>query len=431
MISKLSKILERWPKVYRIAIRLYGLRAFDPSRLNYRSGCQCYPNTEISNTYELIFDAQCLQGLTRQRGIGTYSLSLIGAICDLEPAKKFAAYVTTIAKCREIEIAKRELAALNCPNLDVIVIDPFRNGSVRSLNFVQEEIRSLLSGKAPKAILNLSNFEKPKNAIPTPILLESKSVGILYDLIPIQFSKDFLISNAQKSTYCWQLKKLKDCELLLSISQRSMAKWKELVDSDSKVRVIYGAGRKHAQPNLTEFFKRAGILCVSAEQSHKNLNRLLEAYSLLETEIQDSNPLTIVGIRSIGMRKRLKANANQLGIRLELPDYLLVDQLIHMYKTKRLLVVPSLEEGLALPILEAWTLGLPVVGSSNTAVEDILQDRSLLFDPYSVDSIKDTISNILSQDSIWQGVVAEIPKRIEKFSWSQTARLALNSVEEI
>jgi len=379
----------------------------------------------------LIFDAQCLQGLTRQRGIGTYSLSLIVAICELEPNKKFAAYLTTIAKCHEIEIAKRELDALNCPNLDVVVIDPFRNQSVRTLDFVQREIGSLLSKGTPKAIINMSNFEKPMNAIPTPKLLKSKSVGILYDLIPMQFPHEFLISNAQKSTYFWQIKNLKDSELLLSISQRSMTNWKELVDSDSKVRVIYGAGRTNTQPDPIEDFQRSGILCVGAEQSHKNLNRLMEAYSLLEIEIQDSNPLTIIGIRSKGMRKRLKVKANQLRITLELPNYLPVDQLIHIYKSKRLLVVPSLEEGLSLPILEAWSLGLPVVGSSNTAIEEILQDKSLLFDPYSVNSIKETISNIITQDSFWQRAVAEIPEKIEKFSWSQTANLTLKAIEEI
>ena len=170
---------------------------------------------------------------------------------------------------------------------------------------------------------------------------------------------------------------------------------------------------------------------MGAEQSHKILNRLIEAYSLLEIEIQDSNPLTIIGIRSQGIRKRLKAHAYQLGITLELPNYLSVDQLIHIYKSKRLLVVPSLEEGLSLPILEAWSLGLPVVGSLNTAVEEILQDKSLLFDPYSVKSIKETISNILTQDSFWQRAVAEIPEKIEKFSWSQTANLTLNAIEEI
>ncbi len=431
MISKLAKILETYPKFYRIAIRIYGLRAFHPARLHYRIGCRCNSTTEIRGKYELIFDAQCLQGLTRQRGIGTYSLSLIGAICELEPNKKFAAYLTTIAKCHEIEIAKRELDALNCPNLDVIVIDPFRNQSVRTLDFVQREIGSLLSKGTPKAIINMSNFEKPRNAIPTPKLLMSKSVGILYDLIPMQFAKEFLISNAQKSTYFWQLENLKGSELLLSISQRSMTNWIELVDSDSKVRVVYGAGRKNTQSDSTGFFQRTGILCVGAEQSHKNLYRLIEAYSLLETRIQDSNPLTIIGIRSKGMRKRLRAKANQLGITLELPDYLPVDQLIQIYKSKRLLVVPSLEEGLSLPILEAWYLGLPVVGSANTAVEEILQDRSLLFDPYSVASIEETISNILSQDSFWLRAVAEIPEKIEKFSWSKTAKLTLKAIEEI
>ena len=431
MISKLAKILERYPRFYRIAIRIYGLRAFHPASLYYRIGCRSSATTEISGKYELIFDAQCLQGLTRQRGIGTYSLSLIGAICELEPNKKFAAYLTTIAKCHEIEIAKKELDALNCPNLDVVVIDPFRNQSVRTMDFVQREIASLLSNTTPKAIINMSNFEKPMNAIPTPKLLKSKSVGILYDLIPMQFPHEFLISNAQKSTYFWQIKNLKDSELLLSISQRSMTNWKELVDSDSKVRVIYGAGRTNSQPDPIEDFQRTGILCVGAEQSHKNLNRLMEAYSLLEIGIQDSNPLTIIGIRSKGMRKRLKVKANQLKITLELPNYLPVDELIHIYKSKRLLVVPSLEEGLSLPILEAWSLGLPVVGSSNTAVEEILQDSSLLFDPYSVKSMKETISNILTQHSFWQRAVAEIPEKMEKFSWSQSANLTLKAIEEI
>ncbi len=431
MISRLSKILEGYPRIYRLAIWLYGLNTFHPTRLNYRIGCRCYPIAEISDKYELIFDAQCLQGLTRQRGIGTYSLSLIGAICELEPNKKFAAYLTTIAKCHEIEIAKRELEALNCPNLDVVVINPFRNQSVRSFDFVQREIGSLISKGSPKAILNMSNFEKPKNAIPTPKLLGSKSVGILYDLIPMQFAKEFLISNTQKSTYFWQLKNLRDSDMLLSISQRSMLKWTELIDPNSKIRVIYGAGRKKSQLDSTEDYQRTGILCVGAEQSHKNLNSLIEAYSLLETGIRESNPLTIIGIRSQGMRKRLKAKANQIGIKLELPDYLSVDQLIRIYKSKLLLVVPSLEEGLSLPILEAWSLGLPVVGSKSTAVEEILQNNSLLFDPYSVDSMKETISNILSQDTFWQREVAEIPERLENFSWSQTARLTVAAIEEV
>ena len=46
--------------------------------------------------FEVIFDAQCLQTFTRQRGIGKYSLSLIEAICKVEPEKKFAAFLTNI-----------------------------------------------------------------------------------------------------------------------------------------------------------------------------------------------------------------------------------------------------------------------------------------------------------------------------------------------
>jgi hypothetical protein len=430
MISKLAKILERYPRFYQIAIRIYGLRAFHPARLHYRIGCLCNSTTEISGKYELIFDAQCLQGLTRQRGIGTYSLSLIDSICSLEPNKKFAAYLTTIAKCTDIEIAKKELESLNCTNLDVIVIDPFKDAFTRSLDFLQQEIALILSKANPLAIVNLSNFEKPKNAIPTPMLPQCKRIGVLYDLIPMQFSGDFLVSNAQKSTYSWQIEQLNNSDLLLSISESSMTKWRELVNAESKVKVIHGGGRKNSEPNQKDFMQRFGILCVSAEQSHKNLTRLLEAYSLLDAQIQKLEPLTIVGIRSVGTRKRLKAQANKLRIQLQLPEYLSVEQLTNLYKTKRLLVIPSLEEGLSLPILEAWSQGLPAVASSNTAMEEILVDSYLLFNPYSVDSIKETMSRILSQNSLWQKAVEEIPAKISRFSWNQTAKLALDAIKE-
>jgi glycosyltransferase involved in cell wall biosynthesis len=209
-----------------------------------------------------------------------------------------------------------------------------------------------------------------------------------------------------------------------------MTKWRELVNADTKIEVIYGGGRKNSEPIQKDFINRFGILCVSAEQSHKNLKRLLEAYSLLDTQIQKLNSLTIVGIRSVGTRKRLKVQANKIRIQLQLPEYLSVEQLTHLYRTQRLLVMPSLEEGLSLPILEAWSQGLPAVASSNTAMEELLVNSDLLFNPYSVDSIKETMSRILSQDSLWQGAVEEIPARISKFSWNQTANLALDAIKE-
>ena len=50
--------------------------------------------------YWLIFDAQCLQTQTIQRGIGRYTLEFIEAICLEMQTKNFAAILTTIAQAK-------------------------------------------------------------------------------------------------------------------------------------------------------------------------------------------------------------------------------------------------------------------------------------------------------------------------------------------
>ena len=43
---------------------------------------------------------------------------------------------------------------------------------------------------------------------------------------------------------------------------------------------------------------------------------------------------------------------------------------------------PSFEEGFGLPVLEAMSVGAPVVTSAGTATEDVAGDAALLVDPH-------------------------------------------------
>lgn len=428
----ISNWLERFPHLWRFLFRVYGINSFNQKNLIYRKRTSLLADeSPVPSKFEVIFDAQCLQTLTRQRGIGKYSLSLIEAICKVEPEKKFAAFLTNITSRTELEIAKNLLESLKCSNLTVLVLDPFEDSNKITFQQSQEFLRTSLKTYMPNGVISLSNFEKPETSIPLPHSSAFHTSAILYDLIPLQFANQLLISKRQKSTYRWLLSNLQNFDYLLSISNTTQRVWRDLVSNSTQISVIGGAGYALELRETLTFGDRNGVLCVGSEQEHKNLEGLILAYSMLPLHLRSTQKLTIVGIRSSGARKKLTKIAKRLKCHVVLPQYLTEDELRYLYYSNRILVMPSLSEGLSLPILEAWANGLPAIGSSGTVAEELIQEKSLLFDPADPNSITRTIEVFLTDQTEWEGALLHSQKVAKNYSWELSAQLALKVISEM
>jgi len=432
VLAEVSDLLKRFPTLWRIMIRIYGVRRFNPERAKYRKqfDFERYRKTK-NQTLGVIFDAQCLQTATMKRGIGRYSISLIAAICAEQPEKKFGAFLTTLTTRDELNHAIEALESLNCSNLEILVYDPFKQSKRISFVKAQKALESFLLSFNPDVVISLSGFEKLGEIIPVSKSNSFDWLVILYDLIPLQFNRDLLVSNFHRSSYHWNLANISKSDCLLSISHESKASWKHLVSRDSKIKVISGAGYRFSTPICSRSNNvRSGILCVGAELRHKNIAKLVEAYSLLDPRVRELHKLTILGINSRGARGKLARFSKSLKISINLPGYLANEELEKLYVSNKLLVVPSLVEGLSMPILEAWRFGLPAVGSSSTVAQELILDSKLLFDPNDVTSIVATIQNVLTNENIWQQAEESISKRVIQYTWQNTAKLVLQAVSE-
>lgn len=156
------------------------------------------------------------------------------------------------------------------------------------------------------------------------------------------------------------------------------------------------------------------IMYVGNLKPHKNLPRLLEAYSKMNG--REDTCLVLVGkaFDSEDLTPQIKA----LGIEDSvIKTGIIVDnELVNFYNLADLFVFPSLYEGFGIPPLEAMACGTPVVCSNNSSLPEVVGDAAYMFDPYDEKQIRDAMEKVLGDDSLAQSLVERGYKRVKLFT---------------
>jgi alpha-1,3-rhamnosyl/mannosyltransferase len=93
------------------------------------------------------------------------------------------------------------------------------------------------------------------------------------------------------------------------------------------------------------------------------------------------------------------------------------------------LVQPSFEEGFGIPVLEAMSIGVPVVAASRGALPEVLGDAGILVDPEDPDALASAIARMLEDDSFAAACSARGLHRARSFNWNRTAELTFESYQ--
>ena len=135
------------------------------------------------------------------------------------------------------------------------------------------------------------------------------------------------------------------------------------------------------------------MLCVAQKREHKNLANLIRAVAGLEDDVE----LVLVG-SATPHEAELRALAVELGVadRIRFPGWLSDAQLEGLYRLATVFVLPSLEEGFGLPLLEAMRRGVPVACSNVSSLPEVVGNAAALFDPLDVDDMRAVIGGVLA-----------------------------------
>ena len=92
-----------------------------------------------------------------------------------------------------------------------------------------------------------------------------------------------------------------------------------------------------------------------------------------------------------------------------------------LYAGACMLVQPSLDEGFGLPVLEAMTVGVPVVAADAGALPEVGGDAVLLASPTDSNAIAAAIERLLDDDALRGDCIARGLRRSGNYSWARTA----------
>lgn len=271
-------------------------------------------------------------------------------------------------------------------------------------------------------------FWGPRFFVPTG--LRVPSVATIHDIAYLKFPD--IVSKVQRDYFNRLISiSLKNASHFICVSETSKKDFCEYFSvNDDKVSVVYNGYNPIYNEQLTheqklQILNKFGIpekfiLFLGTLEPRKNLSNLVSAY--ISSELPSAGiPLVIAG--KIGwMQSELLTDIEPLVKtgKVILPGYLTQYELMALYQSTMFFSFPSLYEGFGIPVLEAMASGAPVLCSGNSALGELFSDVAEIVDPFSVDSIKTGLNNMLS-DSRRNKLKALGTPFVSKFSWARSA----------
>ena len=376
-------------------------------------------------------DGTCL---SNRRGFGRFARQMVAALGRAESTDEFA-----------VIIDRPSIDSSLIPDgFETIVVDVNEAPSRAAAASGRRSMGDMLAvGRAiARARLDLIYF--PASYSFVPVWGVKRVVVTLHDTLALAHPE--LVFPNGKGRLAWKAKEhaavaLADRVVTVSeTAKRDLVSWFRL--REDRVSVVTEGPddvfTPQKGPEGIEVLRRYGVdpdrrfwLYVGGLSPHKNLLRLIEAFSQLDDE-----RLVIVGdfgdvfhthvpeLRDAVERHGLEARISFTGF---VPDA----DLAHLYSRAYALVQPSLMEGFGLPTVEAMACGTPSASSTAGSLPEVVGDAGVFFEPTDIAAIAATLRSLGDDPTLRDRLAAKALDRSARFTWENAAESLLQCFAEL
>jgi len=175
--------------------------------------------------------------------------------------------------------------------------------------------------------------------------------------------------------------------------------------------------------------KKPFLLYLSSMYEHKNVPRLIQAFTIVTGRYGFGGQLVLVGKKdkfSQGIGDMVsKMGLSEKVIIPGLKDYVVDTEACCLRKEAEIYVFPSLKEGFSLTPMEAQLYGKACAISDIPIHREVYGDSVLYFNPMDVEDISEKINKLLTDKNLQEELIKKGYDITKKYSWDKTAEVTL------
>ena len=241
---------------------------------------------------------------------------------------------------------------------------------------------------------------------------------------------------------------IKQSSHILTVSEATQRDLMRLFSiPEEKITVVYNAIDERAvltsdveeQKRVLERYQIQDpfLLYAGNIKPHKNIARLIEAFSVLKTELKENETwknlkLLIIG-DELSKHQFLRRTVIRSGVQHDVRffGYVPYETLKVFYKSAEIFAFPSLYEGFGLPPLEAMANGTPVLTSNVSSLPEVMGNAALLVNPENVFEICKGLKHLLFDFNLRAELIAKGLEQSRLYSWKKSAELVWQTYQKV
>ncbi len=165
----------------------------------------------------------------------------------------------------------------------------------------------------------------------------------------------------------------------------------------------------------------------------KNVTTLLRAYARLRTEKPCVVPPLVISGALMPHLAPLITDVERLVQEMDLSDHVRVvgfvpqEHLPALYAGAMVFVYPSLYEGFGLPVLEALSVGTPVVAGTVSSIPEVGGDAVEYCDPSDVTSLYQALRRVVCDKAVREALRSRAIAQSKRFAWKHTVHSVMET----
>lgn len=296
----------------------------------------------------------------------------------------------------------------------------------KAFNFYNNFFTSIYLEKFKPDIIHQTYYKQEYNfKHGTPVVIT------IYDLIHEKINQNFELSENGK----WKKKSIKKADHIICISKQTQDDLINFYNIDKKKTSVIHLGTDLALNKLASISnniseKKKFLLYVGERGRYKNFKNFIIAFSLSSYLKKEFN---IICCGSVNFSKEEKIFFKKNNLNFNTIKYIDAtdSQLISLYKNATSLISPSIFEGFGLPVIEAISLGCPVIASNIKVYKEILGINAIYFDPINVDNIKAVLEKNLLSRIILNKLSITALDHSKNYTWDSCVKKTINVYKKV